>query len=265
MIFYSDIKTIYYLLPLVGFLVGLFGTLVGGGGGFFFLPVLILLVGAPAQTAVITALAATLPICVVGSLGHYRKGNTNLKIGGQFVFTGIIGAFLGAAITKIITADQLKVGFGIYSMAIALNLVFSTWRKKRAETNGALRKNLSKPARLARSSFFGLFAGTITGTFGTSGTAPVLAGMFALRMPIKMVIGTSLIVVLTNTIFAVGAHFLLGAIDLTLVYFLTSGSLVGAAIGPIFLSRIKMEKSENNLRYLYAIVMVAIGILMIVA
>jgi len=265
MIFHSDIETFYYLLPLVGFLVGLFGTLLGGGGGFFFLPVLILLVGVSAQTAVITALVATLPICIVGSLGHFHRGNIDLKTGGQFVFTGIIGAFLGAGITKVISAGQLKVSFGIYSMAIALNLVFSTWHKKRAEANGMVRKNLSKPAKVARSSFFGLFAGTITGTFGTSGTAPVLAGMFALHMPIKMVIGTSLIVVLTNTVFAVGAHFLIGAIDLTLVYFLTSGSLVGAVIGPYFLSKIKMEKSENNLRYVYAIVMIAIGILMIVA
>ncbi len=157
------------------------------------------------------------------------------------------------------------VSFGIYSVVIALNLAFSTWRKKRAESNGIVKYNLSKPAKLARSSIFGLFAGTITGAFGTSGTAPILAGMFALRMPIKMVIGTSLIVVLTNTIFAVGAHFLIGAIDLTLVYFLTSGSLVGAIIGPYFLSKIKMEKSENNLRYVYAIAMVAIGIIMIVA
>ncbi|HSH50718.1 MAG TPA: TSUP family transporter, partial [Bacteroidales bacterium] len=77
-------------------------------------------------------------------------------------------------------------------------------------------------------------------------------------------IGTSLMVVLSNTIFAVGAHFLIGKIDLTLVSFLTAGSIVGALIGPGFLSKIKIGNSENKVRYLYASVIIVLGILMIV-
>ena len=66
MIELSEIEPVYYLLPLVGLLIGLLGTMLGGGGGFFFLPILTLLFGVPAQTAVITSLVATLPICIVG-------------------------------------------------------------------------------------------------------------------------------------------------------------------------------------------------------
>ena len=264
MIEFSEIEPIYYLLPLVGLLVGLFGTMLGGGGGFFFLPILTLLVGVPAQTAVITSLVATLPICIVGSLAHYHKGNIDFKVGAKFALAGIIGAFIGAGITSIISADQLKISFGIYSVAIALNIVVDTQRKKRAEKNGIGQQKLSGAAQNARSSLFGFLAGTITGTFGTSGTAPVLAGLFTLRLPLKLVIGTSLLVVLSNTIFAVGAHFLLGKIDLTLVYFLTAGSVVGALVGPKLLSKTKTEKSENKVRYLYAAAMIVLGILMII-
>lgn len=263
MIFHSPIEPIYYLLPLVGLIIGLFGTMLGGGGGFFFLPVLTLVIGVPAQTAVITSLVATLPICIVGTLGHYHKGNIDFRIGLLFIIAGIIGAFIGAGITSRISANQLKVSFGVYSIFIALNIVFSIWRKKRAESNG-LKQTLSRIVKVGKASFFGLFAGTITGTFGTSGTAPVLAGLFTMRIPLKLVIGTSLIVVLLNTIFAVGAHFLVGKIDLTLVYFLTAGSVVGALLGPKFLSKMKTDNSENKVRYIYAIVMVALGILMMV-
>jgi len=264
MIEFSEIQNSYYILPLVGLLVGLFGTMLGGGGGFFFLPILTLLVGVPAQTAVITSLVATLPICIVGSLSHYHKGNIDFKIGALFALAGIAGAFLGAEITSKISADRLKISFGIYSMIIALNIVWDAWRNKRAEKNGNGQYQLSQFAKKSKSSFFGFFAGTITGTFGTSGTASVLAGLFSLNIPLKMVIGTSLLVVLSNTIFAVGAHFLVGKIDLTLVYFLTAGSIVGALIGPRFLSKIKIGNSENKVRYLYAAVMVVLGILMIV-
>lgn len=263
MIFHSTIEPIYYILPLVGLIIGLFGTMLGGGGGFFFLPVLTLIIGVPAQTAVITSLVATLPICIVGTLGHYHKGNIDFRIGLLFIISGIIGAFIGAGITSNISTNQLKISFGIYSIVIALNIVFSTWRKRRAESNG-IKQTLPGIVKFGKASFFGLFAGTITGTFGTSGTAPVLAGLFTMRIPLKLVIGTSLMVVLSNTIFAVGAHFLVGKIDLTLVYFLTAGSVVGALLGPKFLSNMKTDNSENKVRYIYAIVMVALGILMMV-
>jgi len=264
MIEFSEIQNSYYILLLVGLLVGLFGTMLGGGGGFFFLPILTLLVGVPAQTAVITSLVATLPICIVGSLSHYHKGNIDFRIGALFAVAGVAGAFFGAEITSKISAEQLKISFGIYSMIIALNIVWNTWRKKQAEKNGNGHNELSQFAKNSKSSVFGFLAGTITGTFGTSGTAPVLAGLFSLNIPLKLVIGTSLLVVLSNTIFAVGAHFLVGKTDLTLVCFLTAGSIVGALIGPRFLSKIKIGNSENKVRYLYAAVMVVLGILMIV-
>lgn len=264
MIEFSEIESIYYLLPFIGLLIGLFGTVLGGGGGFFFLPVLTLLIGVPAQTAVITSLVATLPICIVGSLGHFHKGNIDFTLGLKFAFAGIIGAFVGAAITSIITANELKISFGIYSVVIALNMVVDTWWKKQAEKNGIERRDLTVLGKNVRSSFFGFLAGIITGAFGTSGTATVLAGFFALRLPLKLVIGTSLLVVLSNTLIAVAAHFFVGEIDLTLICFLTAGSVAGAVTGPKFLSKIKTGKSEYKLRHLYATALVVLGIIMII-
>lgn len=259
---FTEIEPIYYVLPIIGFLIGLFGTVLGGGGGFFFLPVLTLLIGVPAQTAVITSLVATLPICIVGSLGHFHKRNIDFKVGLKFAFAGIFGAFVGVAITSVITAGHLKMGFGIYSIAIALSLFISTWKKKQAENNEK-GKQVSGFLRNVWSSVFGFLAGIITGTFGTSGTAPVLAGLFALRLPLKSVIGTSLAVVLINTVFAIGAHIFVAKINLTLICFLTVGSVIGAVMGPKFLSGIRTDKSENKVRHLYAAVMVVLGILMI--
>ncbi len=242
----------------------MFGTMLGGGGGFFFLPVLTLIIGAPPQVAVATSLAATLPICIVGSLGHYRKGNIDIRTGWLFIIAGMFGAFMGAGITGLLTARQLKVSFGVYAILIALNLVYNTWKKKKSENKGEEQADASPLVKAGKGSFFGLSAGLIAGTFGTSGTAPVLAGLFSMRLPVKIVIGTSLVVVLANTIFAVGAHFLVGQIDLTLVWFLTAGSIVGAVLGTKLLSRANVDRSENNIRYIYALVMVAIGVVMMI-
>ncbi|MBN2634660.1 MAG: sulfite exporter TauE/SafE family protein [Prolixibacteraceae bacterium] len=265
MIEFSDIQSVYYFLPFFGFVIGIFGTMLGGGGGFFFVPLLTLWIGVPAQTAVITSLVATLPICVVGTLEHYRQNHIDFRAAVVFIITGIIGAFAGTKLSRGLSEVLLKTAFGIYSIAIALNMVLTTWRKAQVEKGNTEEKKFksNKAIRFFNSSFFGLAAGTITGTFGTSGTAPVLAGLFSIKIPFKLVIGTSLLVVLVNSLFAVGAHFMVGIIDLTLVSFLTAGSAAGAVVGPKLLSSFQPGKYENKTRYWYAALMIGIGILMI--
>lgn len=258
MIFHSAVENFYFLLPLLGFIIGLFGTMLGGGGGFFFLPILTLFLGVPAHTAVITSLVATLPIGFIGTAAHYRKGNVNPRIGFLFAIAGIIGAIVGAGITSWISESQLKMGFGIYSILIAIHMIYNVNKQTKAQ-----RENGGVVFEKTKASFFGLCAGLITGTFGTSGTAPILAGLFSMNIPLKMVIGTSLMVVLSNSLFAVGAHFFVGTIDLTLVGFLTIGSTMGALLGPFLLTKVKTDKSESKVKYIYALVIIAIGIAMI--
>jgi Sulfite exporter TauE/SafE. len=164
---------------------------------------------------------------------------------------------LGAYITSLISADQLKTGFGIYSILIALNVIVSTWIK--SSSNKKQHRTINK----IKGSFYGLFAGLITGVFGTSGTAPILAGLFTMNISVKTVIGTSLFVVLVNTLFAIGGHLFVGKLDLTLVGFLSIGSIIGALVGPFWVSKAKTDNSESKIKYIYALVIVAIGVIMI--
>src|SRR5512139_2114447 len=185
MIFHSSFEYYYLWLPLIGFMIGFIGSLLGGGGGFFFIPVLTLIFNVPPQIAVATSLAATLPIGIVGSLGHYRNDNINIRLGSALAAAGILGALSGASLTSLMTTGQLKISFGIYSILMALLMIISNWKTKQAEANGIAIPDRSSFQKLVRGSFFGFLSGIITGTFGTSGTAPVQAGMFAMRMPIK--------------------------------------------------------------------------------
>jgi len=69
------------LLPLFGFLIGIFVSALGGGGGGLYAPVLILLFGIPTQTAIATSLASVLPTTVAGAFSHYREGNVDVRTG----------------------------------------------------------------------------------------------------------------------------------------------------------------------------------------
>lgn len=264
MVFHSSFEYSYLFLPVVGFAIGMLASMIGGGGGFFFLLVLILLFNVPAQIAVATSLAATLPICIVGTMAHYRHGHIDLRMGFSLALAGIVGALLGAFLTRLMTNEQLRISFGIYLILLAINMRYIQWRRARAKARGSKLSGSTRVQKMTKGSVYGFLAGIITGTFGTSGTAPVLAGLLAIRMPVKLVVGTSLMVVLVNTVSALTGHFLVGKIDLTLVSFLASGAIIGAVSGPRVLAGVTIGKAEGPIRNWYALAMVIFGMVMII-
>jgi uncharacterized membrane protein YfcA len=266
MIFHSAFQNLYLWLPVVGFLVGLISTLIGGGGGgFFFIPVLVLLFGVPAHVAITTSLAATLPICLVGSISYYRIGHIDLRIGLLMSAGGVVGGLAGASFTSLITHEQLIVLYGFYSVLLSVIMLRGIWKEKRDKANGVENNEDTKLQTTTKGTLYGFLAGVITASSGTTGATPVQAGLFAMHKPVRIVIGTSMMVVMINTATGLGAHFLVGKIDLTLVYFLTAGTIAGSLIGPKIIKRARLEHVDGPIRFWFAIGMILFGIAMIIS
>lgn len=144
-------------------------------------------------------------------------------------------------------------------------MVRSIRKKKRDEFNGIIKPEYSRMTRAAKGTLFGFLAGIITATFGTTLATSVQAGLFAMSKPVKVVIGTSLVVVMANTASSPGAHFVVGKIDLTLVRFLTLGTILGALAGPRLIRDVKPERMDGPIRLCYALGMILFGIMMIIS
>lgn len=264
MYFYSEFQQSYLWLPFIGFAIGLLASMLGSGGGFFFPLILILFFGIPAQVAVATSLAASLPLCISGTIAHYRKKNIHRRLGLVFAIFGILGAVAGAWITRLLTSDQLKTAFGFYSVFLAGLIIMNSFKKKNDSNSESEYSRQLSLGKVSKGSVFGLMGGIISGTFGTSGSMPVIGGLIALRTPLRLVAGTSLMIVLVNTVSGLAGHLLLGEIDMTLVLLLTTGSILGAAIGPHQLSKVDLEKVEKPAKLIVAAFVIVSGIVMIV-
>lgn len=262
-IFHSAYESGYLWLPLAGFIIGFAASMTGSGGGFFFLPVLILFFHVPAQVAVATSLAATLPICIAGSLSHYRHGHIDSRLGALFAGAGIAGAVTGAVLTNHVSSALLKTGFGIYALLMAVPILMNYWKRKRTNHDGQEEKKAAGKKETVRGGVYGFIAGMVAGAFGTSGAAPVLAGLLTMRIPVKLVVGTSLMIVLVNTFFALGTHFMVGEVDLTLVLFLAAGSGLGAYAGAKLLSGIRVSRMEGPVRLWYAVGLIVLGMVIL--
>ncbi len=260
--YWSNIEPLFFMLPLFGLVIGIFGTVLGGGGGFFFMPLLTLLFNTPTHIAIITSLIASLPIGIAGALGHYRQGNIDFTHGLRFIAFGIIGAIAGSITANHLSSLVLNLIFGLYLITMGINMSYNSYKKnkKTHETTIKLKKSNSL---LFKSSSYGFISGIISGTFGTSGTAPVLAGLFALNIPYAKVIGTSLLIISANAIFAISTHINMGKIDLTISAFLTAGTLIGGITGPLLFKKSGLHKLKKSPSGWYGLVIGVLGIMMI--
>ena len=264
-----DINIIF--LPLFGFFIGLLVSTLGGGGGGLFVPILTLVFGIPTQVAIATSLASVLPTTVMGAFSHYRQGNVEIRTGLILGIGGIIGTLIGAYIANMIPSILLRKILGIFTLIMLIPMLSSV-RKRNKNTDETKEGNENKinPNRLTGTkriiaSFFGVASGIMAGVFGISGTPPVIAGLYSLGLPAMLVVGTSVFVLIFNSVAGIGGYFFLGRLDLTLIILLGGGSAVGAFLGPLLLKKINPVTIEKIYAPLLVSMMLILGLAMIFA
>ena len=268
---------ILILSAIVGVLSGLFGV----GGGFLMTPFLIFL-GIPPAYAVANEANNILATSVSGSTTHYLKNTLDYKMGLMIVVGGVIGTSLGIFtfsyfkdIGKIDTVISLAY---MYILAIigSLMLVESLGEIDKAKRNVLDKKKLHvhywihglplrmrfPKSKLYESIFtpivIGLVVGFIAAIMGIGGAFILVPAMiYIIKMPTKLVPGTSLFVTIFVSVIVTFLHsFNYGSIDLLLVFLLVIGSIIGVQIG----QKLGEKIDSSGLRALMAILILAVGI-----
>jgi len=268
---------ILFLSAIVGVLSGLFGV----GGGFLMTPFLIFL-GVPPAYAVANEANNILATSVSGSTTHYLKNTLDYKMGLMIVIGGTIGTSLGIytftyfkGIGKIDTVISLAY---MYILAIigTLMLVESLGEIDKAKKNLLIKKKLHvhywihglpfrmrfPKSKLYESAFtpiiIGLLVGFIAAIMGIGGAFILVPAMiYIIKMPTKLVPGTSLFVTIFVSVIVTFLHsFNYGSIDLLLVFMLVIGSIIGVQLGQKLGERI----NSSGLRALLAILLLIVGI-----
>ena len=282
--FFLPIAEVYVSLPLIFFLslaVGILSGLFGVGGGFLMTPFLIFL-GVPPAYAVPNEANNILGTSISGSTTHYLKGTLDYKMGLMIVVGGVFGTILGI-LTFTYFQDIGKINILIslaymYILAIigTLMLVESLGEIDKAKKNIAEKKKLHvhywihglplrmrfPKSKLYESAFtpiiIGFLVGFIAAIMGIGGAFILVPAMiYIIKMPTKLVPGTSLFVTIFVSVIVTFLHsFNYGSIDLLLVLMLVIGSIIGVQIGQKLGERI----DSSGLRALLAILLLVVGI-----
>lgn len=124
-----------FLLIVIGFVIGTFGTLIGAGGGFILVPLLLLTCPAmPPEIVTAVSIAVVAVNAISGSIAYARSRRIDYKAGLLFGAFTIPGSVLGVYLVKYIPQDIFKIVFAILLLILALYLFIKT-NDKEAKAN----------------------------------------------------------------------------------------------------------------------------------
>jgi uncharacterized membrane protein YfcA len=233
----------------VGLVSGILSGLFGVGGGIVMTPGLQVILGAPPIMALATPLPVIFPTALTGAYTYGRAGELDRRAAAWMVGPGIAGAIVGSWLTDVVNTDLLL-------LVTAVLLAYQAVSILRGRREGA-RKQPRTPTPLLFAGI-GLAAGFISGLLGIGGgliMVPVMAGM--LGMPLKRVLGTSLLVIAALVVPGTIVHTALGHIDWALFVVVTIGAVPGARIG----AKIALGTHERTLRLLVGSFLLLVAVL----
>ena len=119
----AEQKFNYPLILVEGVVVGMLTGLVGAGGGFLIIPALVLLSKLPMKQAVGTSLLIIAAKSLIGFTGDLGNVEMNWTLLISVTGLAIAGIFIGNMLSKKISADSLKKGFGWFVLVMGIYII----------------------------------------------------------------------------------------------------------------------------------------------
>jgi uncharacterized protein len=257
---------------LSSIIAGLLGSLTGLGGGVVIVPVLTVLFHVDIHYAIGASLVSVIATSSGAAAAYVREGYSNIRIGMFLEIATTIGALFGAWLTTRVPT----VVFGVV-------LLYSAWAAIRVQEHAhvtappdalatRLRMTGTMPiaggppqpyaAQRVPAGFSLMFlAGGLSGLLGIgSGAVKVLAMDQAMRLPFKVSTTTSNFMIGVTAAASAGIYLSRGYISPGLAMPVMLGVLGGSLAG----SKILVHAKVKTLRLVFALVIVALGLEMVI-
>lgn len=240
---------------IIGFLIGVFVSLIGGGGASLYLGVLSAQL--PAQTAVTTSLFVALPALFCGTLSQVHIHNVRFRLGNQMILAALPAIFAGTWLSRYIPEKLYSILIGILLIVMGLMVLVKNLRKK------SEKRKAKKPVRSEYAWLLGLLSGLMVGFGGLSGGATTTAGLAMLGLSTFEAAGTATYVICAMSALGLASHLLTSSVSVHAGLSLMAGAVLGSVITPLFLSRLDMKKLNRPLGIFLGAVVVLFGLKML--
>jgi uncharacterized protein len=218
---------------IVGFSLGL----VGGGGSILAVPLLLYVVGMPDPHQAIGTSALAVAVNAFANLvPHARARHVLWRPALLFAAAGLLGAFAGSSLGKVVDGHRLLILFALLMLVIAAMMLRG--RKAADTATGTVRQGNSW-----RLGAIGLGVGSIAGFYGIGGGFLVVPGLIlATGMPTIAAIGSSLVAVGVFGMTTAVNYAVSGLVDWPIALLFIAGGIAGGWIGALLAKRLSVRR-----------------------
>lgn len=244
-------------LQITGFaasiLIGISLGLIGGGGSILTLPVMVYLLGINPVISTAYSLFVVGTTSLVGSVNYMRHHQVNYKAAAVFAVPSFLSVFLTrkfivpAIPDPVFSSDTFtlskNVAIMVFFALIMLAASYSMIRDKKAESNGP---DAPLTFNFPLIAIEGLLVGTLTGIVGAGGGFLIIPALVLLaRLPMKMAVGTSLLIIAAKSLVGFLGDVGTTSIDWPFLLEFTALSILGIFLGTYLAKHVPGQKLKK--------------------
>ncbi len=244
---------LFFVLLMLGFIVGLPASMCGLGGGFILVPTLIIVFNLPPQSAIAISLVAMCGTTISASIGYIKQKRVDYKLALLYDVFDIPGVIVGAYLTTILPKNLLIGICGFFILFLSLlmlrNLTKRTcatgneqtdtsgngWGRKVSDSmNKVFEYKIRRPGLIMVSS---LLSGLVTGLAGLGGGIADTTTMMLLGVPAHIAVASSEFAMALTNGAGVITHGFFQNISIEYALPITIGTIIGAQVGVLLAKR----------------------------
>lgn len=229
------------LALVVGFVLGL----LGGGGSVLTVPILIYALHVPVKPAIATSLVVVGLVAFIGFVGHARQRTVSKRVALIFAPPAVAAAYVGARIARHVPAHVQLVLFALFGLTGSV-MMFRGAMKMSGKPDLTPYEFKGDSRTIALLALEGIAVGLVTGLIGVGGGFLIVPALvFVAKIPIRLAIGTSLLVITMNALSGFAGYAGTVPIDWHLVAWFTGVAAIGSIIGTMISKRVPQKRLKE--------------------
>lgn len=239
----------------LGVAIGVLLGLLGAGGSILAVPALVYGAGVPLAAAVPTSLLVVGTSSAAAVVPRLRSGQVQWRIAGVFGGAGMPAAFAGAALNRLLDPRVVLIGFAVLMVTAGVRML----REQPAVGEGCASPGGGVNWRrcLPKAISSGVAVGFLTGLFGVGGGFLIIPALvLLLGLPMPAAVGTSLVIIVLNSVAGFVAH----AGDAALDYRVAGAFTAAAVLGSVVAARLSHRIDADRLRRWFAYLIFAFAV-----
>ncbi|MEX1185266.1 MAG: sulfite exporter TauE/SafE family protein [Gemmatimonadaceae bacterium] len=243
------------LAGVLAVVVGISLGLLGAGGSVLTVPIFVYVLGVGAKPAIAMSLGVVGATALVAVLSHLRGKFVSFRVAAIFGPAAMVGAYFGARLALYIPGRAQLIGFAVV-LLISATLMIRNARRGPAESATAAVPHVDARAALLLV-LQGLGVGVLTAIIGVGGGFIIVPALVLIAgLPMRVAVGTSLVIIALNALSGFAGYLGHTEIDWPLVGTFTALAAVGTVAGSFWSRRVPQAK----LKQLFAYLLIAVAL-----